>query len=66
MTDKVTKLEVEQWLGGSGNLSMQECIEIITDVANKNYESGQLHKDIKFSSAETYDGNADCMEEEDE
>ena len=48
MTDKVTKLEVEQWLGGSGNLSLQECIEIITDVANKNYESEQLHKDIKY------------------
>ena len=50
---KVTKHEVEHWLGGSGNLSMQECIEIITDVANKNYESGQLYKDIKWSSAPT-------------
>ena len=39
MTDKVTKLEVEQWLGGSGNLSLQECIEIITDVANKKVTS---------------------------
>jgi len=58
MSNKVTKHEVEQWLSGSGNLSMQECIEIITDVANKNYESEQLHKDIK--------NYADCMEVDDE
>ena len=45
MSDKVTKLEVQRWLGS--DTSMQECIEIIIDVANNNYESGQLYKDIK-------------------
>jgi len=44
MSDKVTKLEVQRWLGSD---TMQECIEIIIDVANNNYESEQLYKDIK-------------------
>ena len=54
MKVKVTKHEVEQWLGSSG--SMQELVAIITEVANKNYESEQLYKDIK--------DYADCMREE--
>ena len=58
MNNKVRKHEVEQWLGGLGNLNLQECIEIITDVANKNYESEQLHKDIKHYK--------NCMEKDDE
>ena len=45
MSDKVTKLEVQRWLGSSG--SMQELVAIITEVANNNYESEQLYKDIK-------------------
>ena len=43
---KVTDEEVRLWLGGCGNLDINQTIEIIKDVANGDYEATQLYKDI--------------------
>jgi hypothetical protein len=43
----ITGKDVVFWLGGTGNLSVDDCIEIISQVANGDYEVDQLKKDIK-------------------
>lgn len=42
----VTFEEVKLWLGGDGNLSTDEMINIILDVANGEYSQEILHNDI--------------------
>ncbi len=38
--------DVKAWLGGDGNLSIEEMIEIILDVANGDYNPEILNQNI--------------------
>ena len=42
----VTFNEVKMWLGGDGNLSTDEMIGLILDVANGDYSPEILHQNI--------------------
>jgi hypothetical protein len=43
----ITGKDVVFWLGGTGNFTLDDCIEIISQVANGDYEVDQLKKDIR-------------------
>ena len=43
----VTFKDVKNWLGGDGNLSTDEMIGLILDVANGDYSPEILHRNIK-------------------
>ena len=43
---KVTDEEVRMWLGGTGNIQMDDVINLLVDIANGEYESEQLYIDI--------------------
>lgn len=42
----VSKEEIIMWLGGTGNVEMNDVIELIQEIANGEYEPEQLHQDI--------------------
>ena len=43
----ITGKDVVFWLGGTGNFTLDDCIEIISQVANGDYEVDQLKKDVR-------------------
>ena len=45
---KIKNKDITLWLGGTGNFTLDECVEIITLVANGKYEPSQLKQDILF------------------
>ena len=47
---KINDLDVRLWLGNTGNFSIDECIDIIVQVANGDYQADQLKQDIQFNT----------------
>lgn len=46
---KINDLDVRLWLGGTGNFSLDNCVDLITDIANGKYQADQLKQDILFN-----------------
>ena len=45
--NKINDLDVRLWLGGTGNFSLDDCIDIIVQVANGDYKADQLKENIQ-------------------
>jgi hypothetical protein len=46
---KLNDLDVRLWLGGRGNFHIDQCIDILVDIANGDYKADQLKQDILFN-----------------
>jgi hypothetical protein len=44
--NKIDDLDVRLWLGGRGNFHIDQCIDILVDIANGDYKANQLKQDI--------------------
>jgi hypothetical protein len=44
--NKLNDLDVRLWLGGRGNFHIDQCIDILVDIANGDYQADQLKQDI--------------------
>lgn len=43
---KINDLDVRLWLGGTGNFHIDDCIDLIVELANGKYQADQLKQDI--------------------
>jgi len=50
MSNKIKDLDVRLWLGNTGNFSIDDCIDLIAQVANGDYQADQLKQDILFNT----------------
>ena len=44
--NKLNDLDVRLWLGGTGNFHIDDCIDIIVNLANGDYKVDQLKQEI--------------------
>jgi hypothetical protein len=46
---KLNDLDVRLWLGNTGNFDIDDCIDLIVQIANGDYQADQLKQDILFN-----------------
>ena len=46
---KINDLDVRLWLGNTGNFHIDDCIDLIVELANGDYQADQLKQDILFN-----------------
>ena len=46
---KLNDLDVRLWLGNTGNFHIDDCIDLIVELANGDYQADQLKQDILFN-----------------
>ena len=47
--NKIDDLDVRLWLGNTGNFDTDDCVDLIMQIANGDYQADQLKQDILFN-----------------